>query len=200
MESGCVFKTTRFFLLKETAQRHEYHELHVAQNILTFSATIFLHAFGKNGMIKATTMDKLPVPPASILGKIKYAERPAAVPRGYFDALMSPTRELLDRGLTIAQAADWWVAHRVIPPSHRPKFMDAMHGRLSRLRQRAARKGEVLRWRSSPYYESVHALGSGAKALCGAKTSRWVEAPSTSIKCARCQGVARRQGLSITEA
>lgn len=142
---------------------------------------------------------KLPPPPREIIEKTKFAERPPNLPRGYFDALMTPTRTLLDQGLSISNAADWWVTNGVIPSEQRGKFMEAMYNRLHRLRQRKAAEGEIVRWRASPYYESVHAIGDGLKALCGASTTLWVSATNTAHKCARCIGISRRLNISVAD-
>ena len=139
------------------------------------------------------------IPPADVLNRIPDAVRPRGLPRGYFDAMVKPTRELLDRGLNVGHAADWWVAQGVLPPRFRRKFMEAMRARLSRLRQVQRVREAHLVWKSSPYHVSVHAVGEGVRALCGAKAIPWMEATSTSVKCDRCVGVARRLSVEVRE-
>lgn len=142
---------------------------------------------------------KLPPLPAEIVEQLRWAEPPPKFPNGFFDSLLSATRTLLDRGLTISQAGDWFIARDVLDRRHRERFMQAMSARLTRLRQKTVAADETVTWRASLAYDSVHAVGSGLAALCGVTTARWMTASSTSRKCARCLGVARRDGVSVQD-
>jgi hypothetical protein len=144
---------------------------------------------------------QLPPPPVvteEVMRKIQYAEPPARFPRGYFDALITPTRMLLDQGLTLSQATDWLIKHAVLQSSHRRRYAAAMTARISRLRAAPITEGETYRWRETVGYSSLHVVGSGLIALCSARGQRWMEPSSLVTKCFRCQGIVKSRNLTIT--
>lgn len=146
-------------------------------------------------------MKTSPLPPLSpeLIAELKHIERPGKFPRGYFDPLVPQVGELLKKTFRLHEIADMFIAKNVLPLGSRTRFMDAMKSRRSRLQQLKAKKGEQFTWKSSPYYESVHAVANSLKALCGAHTGCWVEASLTANKCARCKGVAARQEITVAD-
>lgn len=144
------------------------------------------------------TIHKLPAVPPDIIVQIRTVEPEAVLPRGFFDTLVEATRMLLDRGLSLPQAADWLIDNKVIERRHRRKYHDAMRGRLSRLNRKTATSGE-LAWKEAMGFNSVHAVGGGLTSLCGVSASRWFSATSTSSKCSRCRGLVAIKGLSLED-
>lgn len=151
-------------------------------------------------MTPPSSVPKLPPLAVEVQKQIRYAQRPPRFPRGYFDSLVTPSRELLDKGLRIHEAADWFIKHGVFPVAYRRRFIDAMKSRLSRLRQKEATDADAVSWRSSFAYDSAHAVAKDAvTALCGARTTLWTGVTPTSHRCARCLGISRRHGISVAE-
>jgi hypothetical protein len=140
-------------------------------------------------MVKART------PSPELLEKIAKATPPPRFPRGYFDPLVTPTRLLLDKGFKLHQAADLLIEERVIKPQDRFCFLQAMRGRISRLKRQQVSAGGFA-WSASLYYDSTHLVQEGGrKALCGSTATAWEAERSESNRCARCIGLARKHGI-----
>lgn len=136
-----------------------------------------------------------PLPP-DLLETIATASPPPRYPRGYFDPLVVPTRQLLDRGFSLCQATDWLINQRIINTKDRQHFMDAIRSRISRLKRSRIKSGPAHEWRASIYYDSTHLVQSGErKALCGSTATAWEAERSESSRCCRCFGMARRLGI-----
>ena len=146
---------------------------------------------------RTMTTRRLPTPPAEVVAQLSKIAPPAKVPRGYFDPLVAVTKNLLDNKFKLSQAADELIKRKLLPKKHRKKFHEAMRGRLSRLRQANAKEMTDLKWRTSMFYDAVHAVGmvnGELISLCGVKASHWqVWDECGGIKqCGRCQSVAKR--------
>lgn len=133
----------------------------------------------------------------AVLKKIEAAAPPAKFPRGYFDPLVVPTRKLLDKGLRIHQAADFFVENGSIKANQRQAFMHAMRCRISRLTRKKVTAGNYS-WQGSLFYDSSHLVSAGErKAICGATATVWVPEVTESNHCARCTGLARKNSLAM---
>jgi hypothetical protein len=141
-------------------------------------------------------MVKVRTPSPELLEKIAKATPPPRFPRGYFDPLVSPVRTLLDKGFKLHQAADLLIHQRAIKPEQRFHFMQAMRGRLSRLNRKKIETGAACQWSANLFYDSTHLVQPGErKALCGATATLWDPERSESNRCARCIGIARKNGI-----
>ncbi len=143
-------------------------------------------------------MSTYPVPRITpeLLQEVKKAKPPGKIPKGYFDELVTPTKELLDRRFTLPAAADWFIERGVLVPELRRRFVLALHNRMSRFRQRKAAEAEEFTWKMALGYERMHAIGRGVVAICGAKASRWY-ASADGDNCLACIGAARKQGVTV---
>lgn len=112
---------------------------------------------------------------------------------------MRPTRELMDRGFKLWQAADWFVSEGIIEPSQRIKFQEAMRGRLHRARAAVVKKDTVAAWSESLFFDSSHAVIRGGQALCGARASEWLpeSVQMQDRRCTRCRGIITKQNVMI---
>lgn len=137
--------------------------------------------------------------PEAVLKKAKYAEPPGRVPKGYFDNLLDATKTLLDRGFTLATAADWLIEQRSLPYRRRSQYINTMHVRFSRFRAHEAEHVNVLAWRSALGYDAAHAVDGGIFALCGARSARWMGASETQRHCTQCVHQLRVQALNISK-
>lgn len=128
--------------------------------------------------------------PDRVAKKLVHAEPPGRVPRGYFDGLLKPTKDLLDKGFTLAQAADWFIQHGVLKPEKRDKYRNTMAVRFTRFRAQEQQKhAEETEWKIGLGMDSVHAVPHGrTKALCGASSSLWLESTDGQRKCTFCKG------------
>lgn len=136
--------------------------------------------------------------PERVLKEIPFAAPPPKFPRGFFDALVTPTRQLLDKGLKLMQAADWLIARGVLKESLRQRYSAAMRCRLTRLRRKIEASPAAVQWRTSIFYDSMHLLPAGGlKALCGAHATRWNALTEPLEKCSRCKGIATREKVAI---
>jgi hypothetical protein len=147
-------------------------------------------------------MIALPPPPAAFIERLKYVEPVGRLPKGYFDALVPATKQLLDKGWNTAAISDLFVAESLLPPGLRNAFRNVMRKRLSRLkRQRVSASGakQLHQWRSGSF-GSVHAVQKGSlAALCGLTETAWLKPDFCGNKCTRCQGVARKNGIEVKE-
>ena len=138
-------------------------------------------------------------PGPKLLERLKYAEPPPKIPRGYFDALVKPTTILLDKGLKLMQAADWLIREKALKASDRQRFCDAMCCRFTRARRKEEANPTSAEWRTSILYDSMHLLPKrGLVALCGVRSNRWNCTGEMREQCNRCKGIARKGNLSIT--
>lgn len=139
-------------------------------------------------------------PTAELMAKIRTAMPPRRFPPRYFDPLVEPARLLLDRGLSAPQAADFLIVNGAIKSTERKPFIQAMHGKISRLRRAKLAEGGDYRWRENLYHNSSHLVNEGEhRAICGADSTVWVPEVRESSRCPRCIGVARKNGLMIAE-
>ena len=135
-------------------------------------------------------------PSPDLLESIRKATPPVRYPRGCFDPLVSATRQLLDNRFTLGQAADFLIEKEAIPKRARRAFMQAMAGRISRLRREAIKTGEPFNWRACMFYDSSHIVqGTGRKAICGAASNAWIPERGESSRCPRCVGVATKHSI-----
>lgn len=139
---------------------------------------------------------RLRQPAAAILRELEHAEPARTRPRGYFDALMEPTKKLLDKGFRLHKAAAWLIERGAMPPQDRDAFMGTMRHRFTRLRQSQASTKAVCQWKTALGYEAAHAV-AGVTAVCGATAGRWFAATPTTRHCPRCQGIVTRENVTI---
>jgi hypothetical protein len=117
-----------------------------------------------------------------------HALRPAAT--------SGPTRVLLDRGFTLAQAIDWMIQQGVVKPDHRSQFAKAMQSRITRLNQKRIKTTQQFSWQESLFFDSSHLVADGEmKAACGSRATSWAPARSESSRCPRCKGAANRHAI-----
>lgn len=135
--------------------------------------------------------------PPELLEKCRRAAPPPRVPRGYFDSLLTPTRVLLDNGLKLTQAADFFIAQRALKPQLRTSFTNAMKSRMTRFRRREAEKDEVFYWRIALGYARAHAIGNGTISLCGVRGSRWFETNDPANQCKVCRSIVTKLNVTI---
>jgi hypothetical protein len=141
-------------------------------------------------------MVKVCAPSPELLEKIKHATPPARFPRGYFDPLAMPTRQLLDKGLSLPQAANFFIEHGALQPRERRHYAAAMAGRISRLKREKVDAGAKHAWSANLFYDSTHLVLAGErKAVCGASATVWTPEISESNRCARCIGIMRKHGI-----
>ena len=124
------------------------------------------------------------------------AQPPPRFPRGYFNHCITPTRVLLDRGFTLAQAIDWMIQQGVVKPDHRSQFAKAMQSRITRLNQKRIKTTQQFSWQESIFFDSSHLVADGEmKAACGSRATSWAPARSESSRCPRCKGAANRHAI-----
>lgn len=134
-------------------------------------------------------------PAPGVLMKIKFA-MPMKRPRGYFNALLEPTRILLDRNFSLAAAADFLIQNNTLPRRDRDAFLATMYHRFTRLRKNVIEPDAKLEWKASLGYDALHAV-SGVKALCGSTAGRWFAGGEDVRKCNRCKAIIRKENLTI---
>lgn len=104
---------------------------------------------------------------------------------------------LLDNRFSIGQAADFLIEKGAVPKDAKRPFIHAMAGRISRLKREAIAAGAPFAWKDCMFYDSTHLVqGNGRKAICGAASNAWSPERSESNRCARCIGLARRNGIA----
>lgn len=127
-----------------------------------------------------------------VLQLIKDAQPPPQRNTKYFDGLVMPARVLLDKGFTMAQAADLLIEKRALIKRDRHAFLGAMRSRLWRLKRKALDPSLTYAWHLSASYNSAHLRAAGERlAVCGAAASFWVIGDAAPVRCARCQGIER---------
>jgi hypothetical protein len=136
----------------------------------------------------------------ALIEEAKRAVPPSKIPKGYFDAVVTPTRILLDNALTLPQAADWLIAQKALDPKMRRTYLRAIRGRLTRFRARESSAGEKFEWKQALGYERRHLIGTGTIALCSASGPRWFsESGEPGPRCLRCKGIANQRGIAVEE-
>ena len=135
-------------------------------------------------------------PQKTLLELVATAQPPPRFPRGYFNHCITPTRVLLDRGFTLAQAIDWMIQQGVVKPDHRSQFAKAMQSRITRLNQKRIKTAQQFSWQESIFFDSSHLVADGEmKAACGSRATSWAPARSESSRCPRCKGAANRHAI-----
>lgn len=135
--------------------------------------------------------------PTVVIKKLTYAEPPPPLPRGYFDALHEPTKQLLAKGFRLYQAAAWLIQQGALPEHQRSRYMDAMRNRFSRFRRQAPQPEAAHRWQATLGYEAAHVTAGGVKALCGATSARWFAPGECQRHCNQCQSIVTRENVTI---
>lgn len=124
---------------------------------------------------------------------IKDAKPPAPRNTKYFDSLTMPARVLLDKGFTMAQAADLLIDKRVLARQDRQAFLSAMYSRMWRLKRKPLDASLNYAWHMSASYHSAHLRAAGERlAVCGVAASFWVLGDTTAVLCARCLAIERK--------
>ncbi len=129
--------------------------------------------------------------------RLRYAEPPGRLPRGYFDSLLDPTKQLLAKGFRLAQAANWLIKEGALPHARRQQYLDAMRNRFSRFRQQTPVPAATYQWRAALGYDAAHAIATGTKALCSAMSARWFDAGDGQRKCPVCAGILRAGNVTV---
>jgi hypothetical protein len=135
--------------------------------------------------------------PSVVIRKLTYAEPPGRLPRGYFDTLHDPTKQLLAKGFRLAQAAAWLIQQGALPVERREQYLDAMRARFSRFRRQSPKPAAVYQWQATLGYEAAHAIAGGVKALCGATSARWFASGDGQRRCNQCTSIIRRENVTI---
>lgn len=125
-----------------------------------------------------------------VMEMIKDAKPPAPRNTKYFDSLTMPARVLLDKGFTMAQAADLLIEKRALARQDRRAFLAAMRSRMWRLKRKALDPALNYAWHLSASYNSAHLRAAGERlAVCGVAASFWVLGDASPTRCARCLNI-----------
>lgn len=108
--------------------------------------------------------------------RLRYAEPPGRLPRGYFDSLLEPKKMLLAKGFKLAPA---------------------MRNRFSRFRQQTPVATATYQWGAALGYDAAHAIAGGTKALCSAMPAPWFDAGDGQRKCPVCAGILRTGNVTM---
>ena len=126
----------------------------------------------------------------AVLDLIKDAKPPRPRSHKYFESLIMPTRTLLDKGFSAAQAADLLINKQVLKKMDRTAFLNAIRCRMWRLKSRRPTPGLHYSWYIAVAYNSSHLRAPGEKqSLCGSTATFWQPANEAPVRCARCLGI-----------
>jgi hypothetical protein len=136
--------------------------------------------------------------PPGLEAEAQQATPPPRIRSGFFQPLIGPTRHLLDRGFSLPEAAEWFMARGILDVELGRRFVPLMRPCLARFRQRKTIKAQPLAWKRAGEYVRRHVVGTGTEAICGAPSSQWTEAGCAEMPdCMVCRGRVQREGLLV---